>query len=51
MVRKRKKKRTISPEHLAKMQEGRKRAQFHKKRMTRLAERGFSDDLNSVRRK
>lgn len=62
MARKRtkKKKRTISPEHLAKMQEGRKKAQLRKKRIARLNEHGLSDDvpmtntermLNSVRRK
>lgn len=61
MARKKTKtKRTISPEHLAKMQEGRKKALLHKKRVALLDERGFSDDvsmtkiermLNSVRRK
>lgn len=61
MARKKTKtKRTISPEHLAKMQEGRKKAQLYKKRIARLNEHGFSDDvpmtntermLNSVRRK
>lgn len=58
--RKAKKKRTISPEHLAKMQEGRKKAQLRKKRMARLNEHGLSGDvpmsktermLDSVRRK
>lgn len=58
--RKTKKKRTISPEHLAKMQEGRKKAQLHRKRVARLNEHGLSDNvpmtktermLNSVRRK
>lgn len=58
--KKTKKKRTISPEHLAKMQEGRRKAQLHKKRIARLNEHGLSDDvpmtrtermLNSVRRK
>lgn len=33
MARKRKK-RTISPDHLAKLQEGRKKAQTHKKRVS-----------------
>lgn len=61
MARKKTKtKRTISPEHLAKMQEGRKKAQLYKKRIARLNEHGLSDDvpmtntermLNSVRRK
>lgn len=61
MARKKTKtKRTISPEHLAKMQEGRKKAQLYKKRIARLNEYGLSDDvpmtntermLNSVRRK
>lgn len=58
--RKTKKKRTISPEHLAKMQEGRKKAQLRKKRVARLNEHGLIDNvpmtktermLNSVRRK
>lgn len=58
--RKTKKKRTISPEHLAKMQEGRKKAQLRRKRVARLNEHGLSDNvpmtktermLNSVRRK
>lgn len=58
--RKTKKKRTISPEHLAKMQEGRKKAQLRRKRVARLNEHGLIDNvpmtktermLNSVRRK
>lgn len=58
--RKTRKKRTISPEHLAKMQEGRKKAQLRRKRVARLNEHGLSDNvpmtktermLNSVRRK
>lgn len=54
------KKRTISPEHLAKMQEGRKRAKVHRERMTMIEEHGLLKEmplteterrLNSVRRK
>lgn len=61
MTRKKTKtKRTISPEHLAKLQEGRKKALLYKKRVALLDERGFSDDvpmtktermLNSLRRR
>lgn len=58
--KKTRKKRTISAEHLAKLQEGRKQAQIYKQRMKQLSEHGFSDNvpmgyterlLNSVRRK
>ena len=54
------KKRTISPEHLAKMQEGRKRVARSRARVADLKERGISTEvpmtnsqrmLNSVRRK
>lgn len=38
----RKKKRTISPEHLLKMQEGRKKAQAIRERTKRLDERGLA---------
>lgn len=53
-----KKKRTISPEHLAKMQEGKKQAKLKRERISRLESRGLSTDvpmsrtekaLNSVR--
>lgn len=36
-----KKKRTLSPEHLQKMQEGRKRAKLRKKRLEILKEKGL----------
>lgn len=54
------KKRTISPEHLAKMQAGRKRAQTRRKQIALLKEHDFPDIdlrtktekmLDSVRRK
>ena len=53
-----KKKRTISPEHLAKMQEGKKQAQLKRNRLKRLESAGFATKvpetmteraLNSVR--
>ena len=40
----RRKKRTLSPEHLAKMQEGRRRAQMIRKREKELDERGVGRD-------
>lgn len=60
--RKSKKKRTITPEHLAKMQAGREKAQLHRSRMSSLGEReglaktedvssATSRMLDSVRRK
>lgn len=54
------KKRTITPEHLAKMQEGRRRAKVHRERLAALKEKGMDQDLpvsevdrllNSVKRK
>lgn len=52
-------KRTITPEHLAKMQEGRRKAKLHKERIQMAQERGLIMEdtvtdtqrrLNSVRR-
>ena len=38
------KKRTITPEHLAKMQEGRRRAKVHRERLAALKEKGMDQD-------
>lgn len=41
-----KKKRTLSPEHIKKMQEGKKRAKVRREREVKLKERGFNKDVN-----
>lgn len=54
------KKRTITPEHLAKMQEGRRKAKVHRERLEQLKSAGIYQEvpisetdrlLNSVRRR
>ena len=41
-----KKKRTLSPEHIKKMQEGRKKAKVRREREAKLKERGFNKDID-----
>ena len=58
MVMAKKKKRTLSPEQIAKMQEGKRQAKLKRERITRLESKGFATSvpesfteraLNSVR--